>query len=108
MLGVRSMKKKLLISSIVALSLAGLPSYSYMSPEVNSLYQQACSAEYQNNLPDAIEKLKKATDVPAIIATNPNIPNSDIISFFLLFILSSKVSILLIIVPPPRPFLSRF
>lgn len=31
-----------------------------MSPEVNSLYQQACSAEYQNNIPDAIEKLKKA------------------------------------------------
>ena len=31
-----------------------------MTPQVNALYQQACSAEYQNNLPDAIEKLKQA------------------------------------------------
>ena len=40
--------------------LTGIPAFSYMTPEVNSLYQQACTAEYQNNLPDAIEKLKKA------------------------------------------------
>ena len=52
--------KRLLISSILALTLTGIPAYSYMTPEVNALYQQACSAEYQNNLPDAIEKLKKA------------------------------------------------
>lgn len=54
------MRNKFLISAIIGLSLTGLPSYSYMSPQVNALYQQACSAEYQNNLPDAIEKLKKA------------------------------------------------
>ena len=40
--------------------MTGVPAYSYMTPEVNALYQQACSAEYQNNLPDAIEKLKQA------------------------------------------------
>lgn len=34
-----------------------------MTPEVNKLYQEACSAEYQNNLPDAIEKLKKAISI---------------------------------------------
>ena len=57
------MEKKLLISAIIGLGMACLPAYSYMSPQVNALYQQACSAEYQNNLPDAIEKLRKAIEL---------------------------------------------
>ena len=38
----------------------GINAQAAMTPQVNTLYQQACSAEYQNNLPDAIEKLKQA------------------------------------------------
>lgn len=58
--GVGKIKTRFIISSIIALSLTGLPSMAYMTPEVNALYQQACSAEYQNDLPTAVEKLKQA------------------------------------------------
>ena len=42
----------ILISTIV---LTALPTYSAMTPEASMLYQQACSAEHQQDLKGAIE-----------------------------------------------------
>ena len=56
----REIKKHLLISSIIALSLTGIAANAAMTPEVNALYQEACSEKYKNTFPDANKKLKKA------------------------------------------------
>ena len=56
-----SIKKNLLTAFLVSgLCVAGIPAYCYMSPEASTLYQQACSAEHQQDLKEAIAKLEQA------------------------------------------------
>ena len=57
-------RKNLLTAFLVSgLSIAGIPAYSYMSPEASTLYQEACSAEHQQDLKGAISKLEQAIAV---------------------------------------------
>lgn len=57
--------RKLLLLSILTSALAISPqtAFSYMSPEASVLYQEACSAEHQQDLKGAIAKLEKAVQV---------------------------------------------
>ncbi len=50
-----------LIASVVAFS--GLSAGAVMTPEASALYQQACSAEHQQDLKGAISKLEQAISV---------------------------------------------
>ena len=57
-------RKKILTAFLVSgLCINILPVYSYMSPEASALYQQACSAEHQQDLKGAIAKLEQAITV---------------------------------------------
>lgn len=47
----------LLLSS---LTICSVPGNAYMTPEASVLYQEACSAEHQQDLKTAVEKLEKA------------------------------------------------
>lgn len=62
-MGSRTIKKQLLFSALVSLALTGLPADAHMTPEANSLYQQACSAEYQQDYKTAAEKLNQALQI---------------------------------------------
>ncbi|MFI3301437.1 MAG: tetratricopeptide repeat protein [Candidatus Gastranaerophilales bacterium] len=59
-MGNKTIKTKLLLSSLILLSLSGVPAMAYMTPEANLLYQQACSAEYKQDYVTATEKLLQA------------------------------------------------
>ena len=41
-----------------------MPAIAQMSPEASALYQEACSAEHQQDLKGAIEKLEQAVKLP--------------------------------------------
>lgn len=53
-------KKQILLSAVILSMVAPIPAQAYMSSEANSLYQQACTLEYQHNLPEAVNKLNQA------------------------------------------------
>lgn len=57
-----SIKNKLLISAMLSVVLSGIQVQA-MTPEANSLYQQACSAEYREDYKSAIEKLTQALNI---------------------------------------------
>lgn len=48
---------------ISALAFSAIPSQSAMTPEAGALYQEACSAEHQQDLRGAISKLEKAIEL---------------------------------------------
>ena len=50
----------LLISS---LAFGSTQAFAYMSPEASGLYQEACSAEHQQDLKEAISKLEQAAAI---------------------------------------------
>ena len=57
-------KNKLLATALVSLLFCGInPVFAQMSPEASVLYQEACSAEHQQDLKTAISKLEKAIEV---------------------------------------------
>lgn len=57
-------KNNLLTAFLVSgLFFAGINAYAYMPPEASTLYQQACSAEHQQDLKEAIAKLEKAIEI---------------------------------------------
>ena len=57
-------KKQLLTTILLSsLALGALPSSAYMTPEATALYQEACSAEHQQDLREAITKLEKAIEL---------------------------------------------
>lgn len=57
-------RKKILTAYILsALFISGVPAFCYMLPEASVLYQEACSAEHQQDLKGAITKLEKAIAV---------------------------------------------
>lgn len=62
-MGSGTIRNQLLISALVSLALSGIPAYAHMTPEANSLYQQACSAEYQQDYKTAAEKLNQALQI---------------------------------------------
>lgn len=62
-LGDRAIKKHLIISALVSLALSGISVQAAMTPEANSLYQQACSAEYQQDYDTAVAKLTQAIQI---------------------------------------------
>lgn len=62
-MGSGTIRNQLLISALVSLALSGIPGYAHMTPEANSLYQQACSAEYQQDYKTAAEKLNQALQI---------------------------------------------
>lgn len=51
--------KKILVSTLLSVILSGA-NVQAMTPQANSLYQQACSAEYKEDYKTAIEKLTEA------------------------------------------------
>ena len=53
-------KKQILLSAVILSMVAPIPAQAYMSSEANALYQQACTLEYQHNLPEAVNKLNQA------------------------------------------------
>ena len=59
-----SIRKKILticlLSGLISIS---LPSSAYMPPEASVLYQQACSAEHEQDLKTAISMLEKAIEI---------------------------------------------
>lgn len=57
-----SIKNKLLITAMLSVALSGI-SVQAMTPEANSLYQQACSAEYKEDYKTAVEKLTEALSI---------------------------------------------
>lgn len=59
-----NIRKKILTAFLVSgLCINILPAYSHMSPEAGILYQEACSAEHQQDLKGAIAKLEQAIAV---------------------------------------------
>ena len=48
---------------MVSLALSGISVQAAMTPEANSLYQQACSAEYQQDYDTAVAKLTQAIQI---------------------------------------------
>ena len=57
-------KKSLLTSILVSTLFLGMsPAMAQMSPEASTLYQEACSAEHQQDLKAAISKLEQAIQV---------------------------------------------
>ena len=62
-LRVGKIKKQLLTSVILSMMVCTLPAEAYMSPEANSLYQQACTYEYQQDLKSAVTALEKAIQI---------------------------------------------
>ena len=57
-------KKNLLTAILVStLALTGTCSQAQMSPQASLLYQEACSAEHQQDLKEAISKLEKAIEI---------------------------------------------
>ena len=42
---------------------SGVPAEAYMPPEANTLYQQACTLEYQHNFEEAILKIQEAIKI---------------------------------------------
>lgn len=59
------MRERFLVSALLSLVLAGAQVQA-MTPQANSLYQQACSAEYKEDYKTAVEKLTEA------LAISPN------------------------------------
>ena len=56
-----TIKKQLLTTVLIsALAINVIPVYAQMSPEASALYQEACSAEHQQDLKEAIAKLEQA------------------------------------------------
>ena len=57
--------KKLLLTTVLisTLALGGAPVLAQMTPEASALYQEACSAEHQQDLKGAIAKLEQAITV---------------------------------------------
>lgn len=56
-----NMRKKILsVCLLSGLFMSSIPAYCYMPPEASILYQEACSAEHQQDLKGAIAKLEKA------------------------------------------------
>lgn len=62
-MGIKKIKKQLILSALFSLVLTGLPASSAMTPEANTLYQQACSAEYQQDYKTAEAKLIQALNI---------------------------------------------
>ena len=59
------MDKKNILTTALVLGImlaSGIPARA-LSPEASMLYQEACSAEHQQDLPGAIDKLKKAISI---------------------------------------------
>ena len=54
--------KKILISALLSVILSGAQVQA-MTPQANSLYQQACSAEYKEDYKTAVEKLTEALSI---------------------------------------------
>lgn len=60
----RTIKKQLFTTILVsALAFSALPSNAQMTPEASKLYQEACSAEHQQDLKEAIAKLEQAIEL---------------------------------------------
>ena len=57
--------KKSILAGLLISSLAfgSTQAFAYMSPEASSLYQEACSAEHQQDLKEAISKLEQAAAI---------------------------------------------
>lgn len=59
-----SISKNILVTLLVSsLFISAIPAYSYMTPEASVLYQEACSAEHNQDLKGAIKKLEQAIAV---------------------------------------------
>ncbi len=59
-----NIKKRILITILITVfALGALPLYAEMTPEANSLYQEACSAEHEQDLKGAIAKLEQAIQI---------------------------------------------
>lgn len=61
-MGSGTIRNQLLISALVSLALSEFL-LAHMTAEANSLYQQACSAEYQQDYKTAAEKLNQALQI---------------------------------------------
>ena len=60
----RTIRKQLLTTILIsALTICAIPVNSAMTGEADTLYQEACTAEHQQDLKGAIEKLEKAIEV---------------------------------------------
>ena len=57
------MNKKVLISALLVFMFSNTQGFAAMSPEANSLYQQACSAEYKEDYKTAVDKLLQALNL---------------------------------------------
>lgn len=58
--GVAKINKHIITTACILSLLAGIPAYSAMSPEASSLYQEACTLEYQRNFDQAVAKVLEA------------------------------------------------
>lgn len=58
--GVVKINKKIIVTAFILALCGSVPAYSAMSPQASSLYQEACTLEYQKNYQLAIEKVLEA------------------------------------------------